>query len=121
MTDLEILRGMDALFEERGWCQGMSWSGGDGSRENAECYCLTGAAECVVLGIDEDCYGAECDALVDCVAYKVVRAAGGLLDQGRSVAMPWQHYGIDWNDAEGRTKAEVVAAIRKAIELEVAA
>ena len=108
-TDLEILKGMDALYKERSWCQGFVWAGGE-SFMDASRYCLQGAARRVICGGAVELPGAYSEgSWVTYIVDKVARAAGADCN------------GDEWNDEPGRTKGEVVAAIRKAIELEEAA
>lgn len=103
MTTLDVLREALGRIERDGWCQGYS-VGKDGSV--CALYAIEGAAGCVT---DDDFAfrrpPTPARALANDAASAVLQAAG--------VTVPKQL--VDWNDAEGRTVEEVIAAFRGAI------
>jgi hypothetical protein len=86
------------LLEENGWCQhDFQKCTPKGTR-----YCLVGAVNEVVNGIEMPSFEARCE-FRDHVTEAVKAAVG-------TKAL------FHWNDASGRTQAEVVAALRGAAE-----
>jgi len=90
VTESDVLERAADLLEEFGWCQGKA-----GSKEEGE-FCMFGA----LITAQDDVKGPHRGV------YKATRC---LDDLGGGNF-------IDWNDAPGRTKAEVVAALRAAAQ-----
>lgn len=98
MTTVEVLKAARAKIEQ-GWCQGDAAQNSDGelcgSQDlNASCWCCVGAIGAVTA------YNEQATP-----ALKAIRDAIGTPGIAK------------WNDAKGRTQAEVLAAFDKAIEL----
>src|SRR5436190_338358 len=85
------------VIQEKGWCQHEYHKEGDG-------YCIFGAVG-IAKGIGDD--GATPDDL------RYITKAIGV------VANPffWTHPVVNWNDAPGRTKRQVLSVFDKAIKL----
>ena len=96
----QTLRHALALLERDGWCQGAARDA-DGRR------CTLGAIN-AALCLDEE---AAATAGVK-AAVRALRVCGE--------GTPHPHLLVDWNDAEGRTEAEVLEAFRAAIAREEA-
>lgn len=101
MTPVEILRAARAKVAQ-GWTQGADGRDIDGrpsymSGEPATCWCVSGAIHSVSRAHWYDPF----------VALDCFRKAAGCHCEGIA----------DWNDAHGRTQAEVLAAFDRAIEL----
>ncbi len=98
--NLEIAAKLDearALIE-RGWCQGLF----EMRSITESCFCLYGAVNRVVAG------DAESDLVGDEYFLPLARAIG---EDRNPLNL------AEWNDAPGRTQAEVVEAFRKAADL----
>lgn len=95
MKDSEVLECAIEMLVEEGWIQGTYYRDGEG-------YCSVGAvAACL--------YGAPCYPYTD-LARSLLRAAG--FPNPEMVNRP-----TGWQDATGRTKEEVIAALQKAVEV----
>lgn len=99
-TSRELLLRALALIE-RGWTRGRFKK----TRGKRVAYCLTGALDAAA---PKDYYALRADA-----SYYLVRAISPF--NPGSIIVP------EWNDAKGRTKPQVVAALKKAIALAAAA
>lgn len=86
------------LIEAKGWFQGMRDTG-------SNCHCALTAIEQVLAGtkFNDDTREAELDSLAFVLSRRL-----GLTDQRPVSAI------IDWNDADGRTKDEVISTLRAA-------
>lgn len=101
MTPREVLLKAAELVE-RGWCQGTGAKNGAGREVSttgraAVCWCAEGALGRAAHGCEDHDFYAAKNALL--------RALPSLV-----LSIP------EWNDAPGRTQAEVVAALRAAAE-----
>lgn len=114
MTPIELLRAAQAKIAA-GWCQGDYATDNTGrwakaNDPEASCFCMIGAlASCLYLANDDEIYDADEDTKdVFLEANKALLKVTGV------------EYLANWNDAEGRTQAEVVNAFENAIvQLEI--
>lgn len=94
----QTLRHALALLERDGWCKGVSRDA-EGRR------CTLGAIN-AALCLDEGADTTEAGL----AAVRALRVSGE--------GTPYRRFVVDWNDAEGRTEAEVLEAFRAAIARE---
>ncbi len=96
-TTQEIREKAAKLLEEHGWCQGAFREFDDLARPTGRC-CMMGAVR-VVMGAYDD------PGSLDFVGYDLVQ---------RELASELKQHPYDFNDAEGRTAQDVIAALRGA-------
>lgn len=106
-TTIDILRDAKTLLETKGWTQHHYARNAEGAgaslAADAVCFCALGAISVASGGNPDDDYGSA-------AAYALARTCGG----GSTWTVP------EFNDAEGRTVAEVLAKFDEAIAAEEA-
>lgn len=102
MTPSEILLKAADLIEQKGWTQGAYARSGEfevsSLHREATCYCTIGA--------------------IICATGEARMLGRGVVDgtKARLFAMIGDHDIVSWNDTPGRTKEEVVEALRRAAQ-----
>ena len=102
MDTHEVLDLAADIIEEQGWTQGPD--GWPDNPDDTGPVCIEGALT-RAMGLD---YFADCAKVVESPAMRVLSA-----HLGRALIHPFE-----WNDQEGRTAEEVIAALREAADLE---